>query len=356
MPHADRAQRGSSREPGGGRESAAPDPLVTVLVPTYNRAPLLGAALRSILDQTFTDFEVIVVDDGSTDNTGETIAALRDARVRYLYQLHVGISAALNAGLRAGRGRYVARLDSDDLWLPAMLATLVPLLEQRPEVGVVYGQGQAIDDHGQRLPQVQGTAGYFAGESLRSLVWDDCTCNVALLARHACFERVGLYDEALTGNEDWDMWLRVARHYEFAFVPQVLAYVRWHEGNFTGFGSPHFAEVLNTRTAPLDKLFDAPNLPPAVRALRSAAYTNVYLFRGQRWLHAQDFARARDEFRLALRVSDQRLTTALRIVWLATIVRVLRRSALGRSAVNALAHLRRRLRADRRWRLDRSGH
>ncbi len=347
MPHADRACR-SSHESGGSLESSVLDPAVTVLVPTCNRAPLLGAALHSILDQTFTDFEIIVVDDGSTDGTAEIVAALRDARVRYLHQPHAGIGATLNAGLRAGRGRYVARLDSDDLWSPELLSTLAPVLERRPDVGVVYGQGQAIDEHGRRLAQVQGTAGHFPGDSLRSLVWDDCTCNVALLARRACFERVGLYDEALTGNEDWDMWLRVARDYEFAFVPRVLAYVRWHEGNFTGLGSPHFAAVLNSRTEPLDKLFRAPDLPPAVRALRSAAYANVHLFRGQRWLQAHDLARARREFGRALRVSDQRTVTALRIVWLTMIVPVLRRSALGRSAVNALAHLRRRLRVERR--------
>jgi len=322
-------------------------PRVTVIVPTYNRAGYLAEAIGSVLAQTFDDFEVVVVDDGSTDGTAALVGAFDDARVRYLYQDHRGISAAMNAGVRSARGDYVARLDSDDRWLPHMLAALVPVLDARPAVGVVYGRGQAMDREGRLISHVQGMPERFPGDALRSLAYDDCTCNIALLVRRACFDRVGLYDETLPANEDWDMWLRVARHYGLAFVDQVLACIRWHDGNLTGPASPHFALVLETRTAPLDKLFSDPDLPAAVRALRPAAYANVYLFRGLRWLGSRHIRRASREFGAALRVSDERLMTLVRILWFALAVPAMNRSGVGRRAIKALATLRSQRRARR---------
>lgn len=322
-------------------------PKVTVIIPTYNRARYLGEAIRSVLDQTFRDFELIVVDDGSIDGTATLVAEFDDQRVRYHHQPHRGISAALNAGIRAARGQYVARLDSDDRWLPEMLATLVPVLDGDSEVGVAYAKGQAMDSSGRLLAHTQGLPQRFPGESLRTEVYDDCTCNVALVARSACFDRVGFYDEALIANEDWDMWLRVARHYRFVFVDKVVALVRWHEDNLTGLTSPNFAVVLDTRTIPLDKLFRDPDLPPAVRAMAPVAYTNVHLFCGQRWLQAWQFRRAAREFAKAVRVSNRPVTTAVRAAWLAGAVPMLRRFALGRRVVDALAEWRRRQRAGR---------
>jgi glycosyltransferase involved in cell wall biosynthesis len=322
-------------------------PRVTVVIPTYNRAHYLSDAIHSALNQTLDDLEVVVVDDGSTDATAELMSAIGDRRVRYLRQPHRGISAAMNAGMRLARGEYVARLDSDDLWLPGMLAALVGVLDAQAEFGVAYGKGQAMDSQGHALAHTQGMAGRFPGESLRSLVYDDCTCNVALVARRECFDRVGFYDEALAANEDWDMWLRVARYYRFCFIDKVFVRIRWHDRNFTGPSSPHFALVLNARTAPLDKLFSDPDLPPAVRAMKSAAYTNVYLFRGLRWLQKRGFKRAGREFAFALRTSEQPLTTGIRIAWFALAVPVLTQTASGRRAVGALAALRQRRRVPR---------
>jgi len=325
-------------------------PKVTVIIPTYNRVRYLGEAIKSVLDQELSDLELIVVDDGSTDATPQLLRAITDPRMRCVSQPNRGISAAMNAGVRAARGDFVARLDSDDLWMPDMLLTLVGILEARPEIGVAYAKGQAIDSNGHLLPQLFGMPERFPGDSLRSLAYDDCTCNIALVVRHSCFERTDLYDESLIANEDWDMRLRLARHCRFCFVDQVLAHVRWHDDNLTGLRSARFADVLDTRTAPLDRLFSDPDLPPAVRAMKSIAYTNVYLFRGQRWLLAGDVNKALREFRLAIHVSNQRLLTATRAIWLALIVPRLRRSTLGRRAVNAQAAWRRRRRESKQGR------
>lgn len=315
-----------------------PTPTVTVLVPTYNRAALLGEALRSILQQTFTDFEVVVVDDGSDDATGDILATFSDPRLRTLRQAHRGISVAMNAGLGAARGRYVARLDSDDLWQPHLLATLVPVLESRPEIGVVYAQADALED-GRVVPHIQGLPLRFPEDSLRSLVYDDCTCNIALLARRECFDRAGPYDDSLMANEDWDMWLRVARHSQFAFVDQVVARIRWHPGNLTGLGSRHLDQVLASRTIPLDKVFAAPDLPPQVVAMRSSAYANVHLFRGLRWWQAGHRRAAIQEFRHLVRLSDRPALAVLRIAWRAVLQPVLERFPQGRSITGYVARL-----------------
>jgi len=317
-------------------------PTVSVLVPTYNRAPLIGDALQSILQQTFTDFEVVVVDDGSTDTTSDVLDTFTDPRVRTLRLTHRGISGTMNAGLRSARGRYIARLDSDDLWQPHLLATLVPVLESRPEIAVVYGQADAIEN-GCVIPHLQGLPLRFPDDSLRSLVYDDCTCNIALLARRECFDRAGPYDESLIANEDWDMWLRVARHARFLFVDQVVARVRWHPGNLTGLRSAHLPAVLAARTVPLDKVFAAEDLPPQVRAMRAVAYANVHLFCGLRLWHAGARRAAVRQFWQMIRLSDRPAVAVLRIMWRALVQPALERSRSGRRLTRYVATVYRRV-------------
>jgi glycosyltransferase involved in cell wall biosynthesis len=317
-------------------------PKVTVIMPAYNRAAYLREAIDSVLAQTLSDLELIVVDDGSTDETAALLAAVGDARLRCLRQEHRGVSAAVNRGLRAARGEYIARLDSDDVWFPETLQTLAAVLDARPEIGAVYAKGQAMTAGGKPLPRTNGLPQRFEGDSLRSLLYEDFTCNIVTLARRSCFERAGEYDESLPANEDWDMWLRIAEHDRFAFVDRILARFRLHEGNMTGPTSPLFAVTLETRTRPLDKVFARPDLPAAVTAMRSIAYENVYLFRCLRWLHVRDFGAARRELLLALRASDHPGTTIVRAAWFALVAEFLGRFPLGRRLAGWLSTARRR--------------
>jgi len=184
----------------------------------------------------------------------------------------------------------------------------------------------------------------FPGESLRSQIYEDFTCNIAALVRRSSINRAGEYDESLIANEDWDMWLRIAEHDQFAFVDRVLGRFRWHEGNLTGPASPLFAAVLETRTRPLDKLFTRPNLPPAVIAMKATAYENVYAFRCIRWAHVRNFGAAWREFKRALRITETPAKTIVRIAWFILIDEVLARFRLGRRLVHGLTAARRRIR------------
>ncbi len=324
-----------------------PPPEVSVVIPTYNRARFLKAAIESVLDQTFRDLELIVVDDGSTDDTAAVLAAMVDPRCRIVRRAHQGISAALNAGLEVARGEFFARLDSDDLWLPDLLATLLPPLQEDHRLGFAYGRARAMSSDGTLREHLQGNPPRYPHDGLRSLLFDDCTCNIALVARRASIDRAGRFDEELFAHEDWDMWLRVGQVDPFLFVDRELARIRWHDGNLTGMSSPHLPAVLETRRAPLDKFFAQRDLRPEVRRMAAAAYTNVEVYVGQRWLQAGESRRALASFQRALRAGGNPLLTAARIVWLAGFVPVLRRSAAGRRLVEGFAQLRRRARSRR---------
>ena len=290
-------------------------PAVSVLMPCWNRERFVADAIRSVLDQTYADLELIVVDDGSTDGTREVVASFRDSRLRCLHREHRGISAALNAGLAAARGRYLARLDSDDLWLPEMLATQVAVLEGHPEVGLVYARGECTDADLRPLGMSWGYPLRFPGETFRSMVYNDCTCNITVVCRRECFERVGPYDETLETSEDLDMWLRVARHYRFEFTDRVLARIRLHGGSITGGISEARDEQMERRGLVFDKLFATPGLPAEIVALQGMVYSNLHTSNGLLWLGHGKTGKALHAFRRALAVSPSRGYTLARIAW-----------------------------------------
>jgi len=189
----------------------------------------------------------------------------------------------------------------------------------------------------------------FPDDCLKSMLYDDFTCSITVLARRACFDRAGFYDDSLLANEDWDMWLRVAQHDRFAFVDRVLAHVRWHDGNLTGLRSPHLDVVLGTRARPLDKFFSQAELRPNLLAMRPVAYANVHVFCGRRWLAARDFAKAGGAFAQALRASGNAPRTAVRVAWFVLVDNCLSRFALGRRLVIWLTAQRRRWLREEGW-------
>lgn len=211
-------------------------PRVSVIIPTYNRADFLEAAAASVFKQTFTDFEVIIVDDGSRDNTGDVCERLCaiDSRVRYIHQENTGLPGARNTGIRAARGEFIALLDSDDLWVPTKLEKQLAVVERDPGIDIVYCDYACIDASGKTWPPVY-TPEY--GQTLYdSLLYYNVVRGSAsaVLIRAECFNRVGLFDESLRSMEDWDMWLRLAQLFKFEKAPEVLVYLFQHSGQMQG--------------------------------------------------------------------------------------------------------------------------
>lgn len=204
---------------------------VSVIIPTYNRGSLISRAVESVLAQTFTDYELIVVDDGSTDQTQQVLAKFKK-RIRYIFQENSGVSAARNHGIREATGEYIAFLDSDDYWIPDKLSQQVKVLDNHLNFGIVYTRMPIINENGDVVGmKPSGISGQNFEELLE--VWGDIPTST-VMTRKECFEKAGLFDTELNTMEDIDMWLRIARFYDlFEIKGKVLAYYYRHSNQVT---------------------------------------------------------------------------------------------------------------------------
>lgn len=322
-----------------------PNPKVSVVIPSYNRAHLIGESIQSVLDQTYQDFELIVVDDGSSDNTEDVVRGFNDSRISYTYQDNKGISAARNAGIRKARGRYFAFLDSDDFWFRELLDLEVPILEENPNVGLVYAKAQAIDVDGELKGQISGALQKYPGQTLKSALYGNFVCIQTAIMRRECFDRVGLFDETLKARVDYDLWIRMAKHYHFAYLNKVLAHFRIHTGGYTHSKSEHFADVCAGRIRVLDKAFSDPDLSHEIRAVEPLAYRNAYLDIALGWLSAGNWRQSAIYFWKAIRTSPNPVVTLFRILWLILFYNFLSKTKWGNRLISRLVDLRRRWRA-----------
>ncbi|MBI4341884.1 MAG: glycosyltransferase family 2 protein [Candidatus Omnitrophica bacterium] len=214
-------------------------PAVSAIIPTYNRAAFLKEAMASIQAQTFTDWELIVVDDGSTDATREVVQAVqrRDPRVRYLFQSNRGGAEARNAALERASGSLVAFLDDDDTWLPEKLARQVAVMTHAPErVGLVACGAYPIAASGECLEAEWPDFGGLP--PLKVLLRVGCVIRSlsGVMVRRSCVERVGRLNAAYRVTNDYEWYLRLARIYDFLIMPEPLYQYRYHPGNISGNG------------------------------------------------------------------------------------------------------------------------
>jgi glycosyltransferase involved in cell wall biosynthesis len=202
--------------------------LVSVVIPTFNYRTFVTEAVDSALAQTYQPVEVIVVDDGSTDRTDEALAPYGD-RIRYLYQANQGLSGARNTGIRAARGRFVALLDSDDLWHPQKLEMQMRYLGRHPQVGLLAAAPALDISHGWKpLDPWQCQRG--TQVTLEHLVIRSRFGPSSVVIRRDCFDRVGFFDPDLRSCEDRDMWIRIAAHFPMVKLPEPLWWYRVHPG------------------------------------------------------------------------------------------------------------------------------
>jgi glycosyltransferase involved in cell wall biosynthesis len=221
-------------------------PLVSVVTASYNMGHYVCQAIESVLGQEYPSVEVIVVNDGSTDDTATRLARYDgDGRVQVIHQENLGQTVAKNRGLAAASGEYVGFCDADNIWLPGKLASQVPLLASRPEVGVVYGDILLIDGEGKPLsaPQKRRFSGRITG---KLLIDNFVTFNTTLVSR-ALLEEVGGFDEELRMAIDYDLWLRISLNYEFLYVDRPLVEYRIWGGQMshrTGERMDNFFRLL----------------------------------------------------------------------------------------------------------------
>nr|WP_299907922.1 glycosyltransferase [Sphingomonas bacterium] len=226
--------------------TAVAAPAVTVVIPTWNRAGLVQRAVASVMDQIWRDWELVVVDDGSDDDSVAGLRAIVDPRVRILALEHSGNIARLrNLGVASGSGRLVAFLDSDDMWLPHKLARQVEALHATG-AGWCYGNYAHIDAAGIPVAQRAGVFRADSGKILPALLREETAAYVGtLVVDRTLFDSVGGFDEGLTMRADLDFALRVAAVADAAVVADVLMHVREHPGRTTGrIADPHERSAL----------------------------------------------------------------------------------------------------------------
>lgn len=283
--------------------------LVSVLLTCYNGERWIAQTLQSVCAQTYPDWELIVVNDGSTDGSQAVIDRFMDLRIRRrIQQAHCGIPGARNRGLREALGAFVSVLDQDDLWHPHRLAQQIAYLNANPEVGVVYTNADHIDTEG-RVIGVRYRTPPGAGWLLETFLRRGLAVPIGtILARRECLTAVGPFNERLYGCDDYDLLVRLASRFRFGYLDECLTQLRYHPGS----------AWLSDRML-LDHFIIAhefavrfPRYAAWIRRFEAAAY-----YRYGRYLQEQgERRRARAEFLKALKTNPTLWRAAL--AWLRT--------------------------------------
>ncbi|WP_438347158.1 glycosyltransferase [Paenibacillus sp. FA6] len=214
-------------------------PFFSVIIPTYNREKFIGRAIKSVLQQTCTDYELIVVDDGSTDQTSKIVKSFGE-RVRYVYKKNGGPSAGRNKGITLAKGKYIAFLDSDDLYLPVKLQKNKEFLETHPECHFLYSWYYSVR-RGRRKQLISNIKGVSDLNKFRLQLYGrtfTIRTSTAVI-HHSCFDKVGLFNTKYRYSQDWDMWLRLACHYRGYCQKEPLVLYRRHNRRAIPMGNRH---------------------------------------------------------------------------------------------------------------------
>lgn len=292
-------------------------PKVSVIIPTYNRAARISRAINSVLSQTFNDYEIIIVDDGSTDDTAQVLKQF-NGKIKYIFQENQGSAVARNRGIQEARGEYIAFLDSDDFWVPEKLTEQVRILESHPKVGIVYSRMPIINEKGEKIGmKPAGISGRNYQELLED--WGDLPTST-VVTRKECFEKAGLFDHNLQTMQDIDMWIRIAKYYDlYEIENKVLAYYCRHAQQITRCT----AKALEGRVILFKKLIgtldDALHTKFVKRlSLEQYVLSRVYFQEGQyvrAWLNLKEaFARHPKLGTLFIRDADSVMTKVMKTV------------------------------------------
>lgn len=246
-------------------------PRVSVIIPAYNSSRTISRTLRSVVNQTFCDLEIVVVDDGSTDETAELVKSFADERIRLIRQENHGLSVTRNRGMQEAQGELFAFLDHDDLWTPGKLADQVAALDADPAAAAAFSYTCYIDDD-DRLIGYQQPHG-LQGALLETLA----TRNIIesgsnILLRRDAAEAVSGFLKSLENVEDWDYWLRLAQKHRFVLVPEYQ--VLYRQGSFNKSNLLQRSERLHMEVT--DRLFNEDR--PDLKHLRSQCLVNMYTY------------------------------------------------------------------------------
>ena len=267
---------------------------VSVVIPAYNNADLTVQTVESVLNQTYKNIEVIVVDDGSTDNTGERLVSYAD-RIKYVHKKNGGASSARNLGIRLATGEYIGLLDCDDMYLPQKIEKSVDYLERNPDFSFIHTPGRFIDKEGKPSRTYPFFKRRQVGWIAKRLLSRSYICNSTVVVRKACFEKVGFFDESIFIPADWDMWLRLAENYKAGYIDEPLTLYR-ESGRYT---LTHLEQSKREGLVVLEKAFR--RNPELSSHFKDRLISNIYFWNGFNYLKINDFCKAKNELVSSIR-------------------------------------------------------
>ena len=274
-------------------------PLVSIILPTYNCAAFLSHSIGTILSQTYNSYEIIVIDDGSTDNTKEVLYPFMQ-RIKYIrLEQNKGLPTARNIGIRSAQGKYIAFIDADDLWLPEKLQTDIEYFETHPEVSMVYSKHINIDEKGDDLGG--NTKKQLPSGNIFTQLFSEQNFIItsSVVVRKEVFETTGLFDEQLFNCQDWDMWLRIAFHFKVAGINKPLVKYRHNPHSL----SKNRNNVLKYQKIIIDKIYN--KFKDTENGIHEKLYkkrlASHYAKAGRYYLRIGDKNRANENFGLSLK-------------------------------------------------------
>lgn len=278
-------------------------PEISVIVPTYNYAHFIGDCLDSIFAQTYKDFEVIVIDDGSTDDTARVLEKYK-GEIRYIYQENKGLPAARNTGIQAAQGEYLAFLDSDDLWLPEKLDEQIRFLRNDTDMGIIFSDASAFNEKGMIRKSILKEENICTGFCFQRLFMGNYLVMPTVMIRKRCLVESGLFDESLTAVEDYDLWLRISLFYKIGFVDKVLAMYRVHPSNMSG----DFCRLMDNEIKVIQKIVRLhPGPVKKMGRQVSFRFCSLYNQYGLEWIEKGEARQAKRSFLRAIKARPWQL-------------------------------------------------
>jgi len=284
---------------------------ISIIIPTYNSAQYICEAIESVLNQTYKDFEIIVVDDGSTDNTKEVIKPYLN-KMKYIYQQNSGPSAARNRGIQEAKGEYIAFLDADDIWLPQKLELQIKFMEKEKEVGLIFSDMVLFNEkeiiknsflkeklffNKLSIKSLSSTEKVIYDNVFNALLQENFIPTNTVIVKKECFNKVGFFDETLFSVEDRDMWLRIGLFYDIGFINFPLVLTRFHETNISG----NQELALKSRLKVMKKFLNYSNLPIKSKKIIKQTINKIYFDLGYLYFTYEKFPLSRIYFRKFLK-------------------------------------------------------
>jgi glycosyltransferase involved in cell wall biosynthesis len=270
--------------------------LATVIIPTYNRENFIKDTIESVFAQTYKNWELIIIDDGSNDNTQSIVKSFKDERIRYIWQKNSGLNAARNTGIKNSRGEYISFLDSDDIWEPEKLAKQVEILDKKPDIGLVYCGTSLIDEKNNYIGKKPLIT--HRGYVLDKLVMYNFLYNGScVLFRKSCLAKVGFCDETVVRMTDWEFYLRFSIYFKFWGIDKYLLKYRIHQKAM----SCDYELFVDSGFKILKRVFQTTDLNPDYLRLINTAYAMRYRYIGKRYFENSEFQRSRGYLKEAVK-------------------------------------------------------